>query len=64
MTDTDFQSCLAGIKLLHKIGLKQSDLIAVNMKMYAAYKGITILGAIILRLSGKDRDNQEQIHHR
>lgn len=60
MADTGCQSCLAGIKVLHKIGIKQTDLIPVNMKMHAANnKGITILGAIVVRLSGKDRENQK-----
>ena len=60
MADTCCQSCLAGIKILHKIGLKQSDLIPVNMKRHAANnKDIVILGAIIVRLSGKDGENRE-----
>ena len=60
MADTGCQSCLAGIKVLHKIGLGQCDLIPVNMKMHAANnKGIVILGAIVARLSGKDCENRE-----
>lgn len=55
MADTGCQSCLAGIKVIHRLGLKQSDLIPVTMKMHAANnKGITILGATILRISGQD----------
>ncbi|CAC5355201.1 unnamed protein product [Mytilus coruscus] len=60
MADTACQSCLARIKVLHKIGLTKSDLIPVNMQMHAANnKSIVILGAVILGLSGKDQDNHE-----
>ncbi|VDI39664.1 Hypothetical predicted protein [Mytilus galloprovincialis] len=55
MADTGCQSCLAGIKVIHRLGINQTELIPVNMKMHAANnKGITILGATILRISGKD----------
>lgn len=58
MADTGCQSYRAGIKILPTIGLKQGDPIPVNMKIHAANnKGITILGTISVRLSGKDRDN-------
>lgn len=44
----------------HKIGLTKRDLILVNMQMHAAKnKGIVILRAVILRLSGSDQDNNE-----
>ena len=47
MADTGCQSCL---------GLHQTDLIPVTMRMYAANnKGITILRATILRFSGKGK---------
>lgn len=53
MADTGCQSCLAGIQVIHKLGLTKSDLIPVPMKMHAANNGgITILGATILRISG------------
>jgi hypothetical protein len=55
MADTGCQSCLAGIKVIHRLGLKKSDLIPVTMKMHAANnKGINILGATILRISGRN----------
>ena len=55
MADTGCQSCLAGINVIHRLGINQNELILVNMKMHAANnKGITILGATILRISGKD----------
>ncbi|CAG2218786.1 unnamed protein product [Mytilus edulis] len=55
MADTGCQSCLAGIKVIHRLGINQTELIPVNMKMHAANnKGITILGATILRISGRD----------
>ncbi|VDI02177.1 Hypothetical predicted protein [Mytilus galloprovincialis] len=60
MADTDCQSCLAGIKVLYKIGLTKRDLIPVNMQMHAANnKGIVILEAVIIRLSGKGQDKNE-----
>ena len=53
MADTYSQSCLAGIKTIHKLGMTKKDLIRVNMKIHAAYnKDINILWAVILRLSG------------
>jgi hypothetical protein len=55
MADTGCQSCLASIKVIHRLGLQKHDLIPVTMQMHAANnKGINILGAVILRLSGKD----------
>ena len=54
MADTGCQSCLAGIKVIYRLGMKKSDLIPVTLSMHAANnKGITILGAIILRFAGK-----------
>jgi hypothetical protein len=55
MADTGCQSCLASIKVIRRLGLGKPDLIPVTFKMHAANnKGITILGAVILRFSGKD----------
>ena len=55
MADTGCQSCLAGIKVIQQLGLHQSDLIPVSMQMHAANnQGIKILGAIAVRLTGKD----------
>ena len=54
MADTGCQSCLGGMKLLPRLGMTADDLIPVSMKMHAANgKGINILGAAILRFSGK-----------
>ena len=53
MENTGCQSCLAGMKVIRRLGLRQQDLIPVNMKMRIATKGgVRILGAIPLRLSG------------
>jgi len=55
MADTGCQSCLAGIKIMQQLGLHQSDLIPVSMRMHAANnQGIKILGAMALRLVGRD----------
>ena len=53
MADTGCQSCLAGTKLLSKLGLDRKHLTPVTMKMTAANKsGIRIAGALALRISG------------
>ena len=55
MADTGCQSCLASIKVIQRLGLRTCDLIPVTLKMHAVNnKGIPILGAVILRFSGKD----------
>ena len=55
MADTGCQSCLAGVKIIHRLGLRESDLIPVTMKMHTATNGgIKILGATVLRISGTD----------
>ena len=59
MADTGCQSCLAGVKILHHLGLQVSDLIPVTMKMHAAdNKAIKILGATILHMSAKDTNTK------
>ncbi|XP_052763302.1 uncharacterized protein LOC128205598 [Mya arenaria] len=51
MADTGCQSCLTGLKVLNKLGLRESDLIPVTMNMHTATNvGIKIIGATILRL--------------
>lgn len=55
MADTGCQSCLAGLKVISRLGLRLHDLIPVTMEMHTATNGgIPILGAIPLRISGKD----------
>ena len=52
--DTGCQSVLVGIKIIHRLGFKKSDLIPVKTKMSAVNRDvIPILGAVIQRLSGK-----------
>ncbi len=59
MADTGCQSCLAGIKVIQHLGLSHTSLIPVTMKMHAANnKGIKILGATILRISGRDDEGR------
>ena len=59
MADTGCQSCLAGLKIMKKLGLSTRDLIPVNIKMHAADNyDICILGATILRLSGKNKGEE------
>ena len=59
MADTGCQSCLAGLKVVHHLGLRESDLIPVTMRMHTANNdGIKILGALLLRMSSKDSSGQ------
>ena len=54
MADTGCQSCLASITVIRRLGLCESDLIPVTMKMHAVNNhGINILDAVILRFSGR-----------
>ena len=54
MADTGCQSCLASIKAISRLGIKRQELIPVTLKIHASNKeGIHILGAAILRFSGK-----------
>ena len=53
LADTGCQSMLGGVNLLQALRLQQNQLIPVNMKMTAANsKGIEIIGALPLRISG------------
>ena len=64
MADTGCQSCLAGMKLMHRLGMTKKDLIPVNMRMHAANnKSIQILGAIILKLHGSSKDGNVRAAH-
>ena len=59
MADTGCQSCLASIKVIRRLGLCEDDLIPVTMHMHAANNnGIKILGAIILRFTGRSPSGQ------
>ena len=61
MADTGCQSCLAGFKIVKKLGLSTKDLIPVDLKMHAADNhDIHILGAAVLRLSGKNPRGEER----
>ena len=61
MADTGCQSCLAGLKVVKKLGLSTKDLIPVDLKMHGADNhNIRILGATILRLSGKNNMGEEK----
>ena len=59
MADTGCQSCLASMKVIHRLGLCESDLIPLTMQMHAVNNnGINILGAVILRFSNCVRDKR------
>ena len=60
MADTGCHSCLAVLKVMKKLGLSVRDLILVDIEMHAANNNnIHILGATILRLSGKNNKGGE-----
>ncbi len=60
IADTDCQSCLAGLKVINKLGIFMKDLIPVTIKMPAANDHIIgILGVVILRLPGKNTEGDE-----
>jgi hypothetical protein len=59
MADTGCQSCLAGLRVIHRIGLSKSDLIPVTMRMHTSNNdGIKILGALLLRFSSEDSSDR------
>ena len=61
MADMGCQSSLAGLKVVKSLGISVRDLIPVNIKMQAANNdSIRILGATILRLSGKNTEGKER----
>jgi len=56
MADTGCQSCLVGFRCIQRLGINKKDLIPVTMKMHAANnQSIKILGAITLRITGKNQ---------
>ena len=60
MADTGCQSSLAGFKFIEKLKLSSKDLIPIKMQMHSADNhDILILGAVILRLSGRDQLGDE-----
>ena len=53
LPDTGCQSCLSGTNLLSRLNIHQASLISVVMRMNAANeKGINLLGALPLRITG------------
>lgn len=59
MADTGCQSCLAGMKVIHLLGLYESNLLPVTLRMHVANNnGIKILGAIVLRFSGQSHSGK------
>lgn len=59
MADTGCQSCLASMKVIRHLGLCEDDLIPVTMRMHTANNnGIKIVGAVILKFSGRSKPGQ------
>ena len=58
VVDSGCQSVLLGLKMFNQFGLKKSCLVPVKGQMSAINgEGIDILGAVFLRLEGKDANN-------
>ena len=61
MADTGCQSCLAGLSIVKKLGFSTNDLVPVQLKMHTADdRDLEILGATLLKLSGKDSKGAER----
>ncbi len=59
LANTGCQSCLAGPKIVKKLGLSTKDFIPVALKMHAAHNhDIRILGATTIRLSGTNNKGE------
>ncbi|XP_066931785.1 uncharacterized protein [Clytia hemisphaerica] len=57
MADTGCQSCLISFKHIQRLGLNKKDLLPTTMKLNSANnQSIKVLGAIILKMSGKRED--------
>ena len=62
MADTGCQSCLVSMSIVRRMGLTEKDLIPVKMQMHAANSNrIDIIGAVILRLSGRSKLSETHI---
>ena len=60
MIDTGCRSCLAGVIVIHRLGLYRSNLIPATMKMHATNdKSINILGAAVLCFTGRNDMGEE-----
>ena len=56
VADTGCMSCLMGVKIAYGLGFKKKDFIPVKLRMNAINTNkVEILGAILLRLSGRDK---------
>ena len=64
MADTGCQCCLAGMLIIRRLGLNESDLIPVTTQMHAANNNkIKILGAVLIEFSGTSA-NGERLYTR
>ena len=60
IAETGYHSCLAGLRITKQFGVFVHDLILVTVKMREANNdNIKILGASVLRLSGKNKKGEE-----
>ena len=62
MADTGCQSCLVSLSIIRHLGLSEADLIPVTTRMRTANNsGISILGAVILLLTGTTTPKQHLV---
>ena len=65
VTDLGAQSDLMGLRIFRSLGLKEKDLIPVKYKLRAVNgKGIDLLGAIFLNLTGRDKKSGKRVDTR
>ena len=64
LADTGCQACCMGPTQLHSLGMTEVDLLEPTLNLKAANTtGITILGAVYLHISGRDRTGQKWETH-
>ena len=65
IADTSCQGSLAGMKVIHFLGLRESDLFPATLRMHAANNnGIKILGAVFLQFSGQSHSGKRNTSNR
>ena len=61
LADTGEQMVVMGIKAVYAMGLGRKNIIPVGMNIKAANTGgFTLLGGVLVRISGRDQDDRER----
>ena len=62
LVDTGAQMVVLGLNTVHKMGLKQENLVPVGLKIKAANTGgLNLLGGVLVRISGKDKNGRLRV---